>query len=201
MSTQKFKRFDHVMIDKDLGASMFHFKSGVEAIVIGSYTDQYGGQPREKAEYTLHIKGHGQCSWYHEHQLTLITKNAEALYRDWVGEAEALAKQESDLDWIFSEEHKTKDFQLPGTSAQVLADELGAGSLWGGRGEGWVWQRNYILIWRFALPFLLTADKAGFLAACEVVKQKSANPKPEPCTPPFHPPVPEPEPVPADKGA
>lgn len=201
MSAQKFKRFDHVMVDKDLGSSMSHFQSGVEAIVIGSYTDQYGGRERDDHEYTLHIKDHGQVSWYHEHQLTLISTNAEALYNDWVGAAEQKKKQERDLDWIFSEGHKNKDFQLPGDSAQALADELGAGSLWGSRGEGWVWQKNYAAVWRFALPFLLTGDKEGFLAACETVKQQAIGQKPEPCTPPYHPPVPEPEPLPADKGA
>jgi hypothetical protein len=41
--TQKFKRGDKVHIAKDLWPSMPHFDNDRDAIIIGSYRDQYGG--------------------------------------------------------------------------------------------------------------------------------------------------------------
>ncbi|MDE2105409.1 MAG: hypothetical protein KGL39_49740, partial [Patescibacteria group bacterium] len=67
---QKFHKGDHVRIAKDLGQSMSHFQADCEAIVIGSYNDQYGGG--NTRDYTLHLKGGGQVSWYYENQLTMI---------------------------------------------------------------------------------------------------------------------------------
>ena len=51
---QKFHKGDWVRVAKDLGPSMRHFTANCEAIVIGSYADQYGGDCRE--DYTLHLK-------------------------------------------------------------------------------------------------------------------------------------------------
>lgn len=81
---QKFHKGDHVMVAKDLGPNMSHFKSDCEAIVIGSYKDQYGGNNTNS--YTIHIKGRGQTSWYEEHQLTLIRIRAIDLLDEWEDE-------------------------------------------------------------------------------------------------------------------
>lgn len=70
---QKFNRGDKVKVDDDLGSCMSHFPGqGGEAIVFGSYHDEYGGGAREKKSYSLNIKGIGYSSWYYEHQLTLV---------------------------------------------------------------------------------------------------------------------------------
>lgn len=69
---QKFKRGDRVMIVLTLEPYMSHFPSGVEAIVLGSYRDEFGGPDIEDTAYSLNIKGHGFVAWYNEDQLTLV---------------------------------------------------------------------------------------------------------------------------------
>jgi hypothetical protein len=78
---QRFHRGDLVKIDDDLGEGMSHFPAGVEAIVIGSHDDRFGGG--NTRDYTLHIKDRGQCSWYHEHQLELIESARSDLLEQW----------------------------------------------------------------------------------------------------------------------
>ena len=90
---QKFQKGDWVRIAKDLGPHMRHFTGDCEAIVIGSYADQYGGDNRNN--YTLHLKGSGQCSWYYGHQLTLIESGRLDKLQAWEDEAEAEHKQAS----------------------------------------------------------------------------------------------------------
>lgn len=77
---QKFQKGDRVKIAIRLPKYMSHFgHEGEEAIVVGSYTDQYswGGKDGRK-EYTLMVQypgGHwGQCSWWEEDLLTLVKK-------------------------------------------------------------------------------------------------------------------------------
>lgn len=82
-SKQKFNRGDLVHVARDLGPSMSHFTSNVDAIVDGSYAEVcnphfYGDEDHLK-KYCLFllIPGNGSIrhvSWYHEHQLTLIRK-------------------------------------------------------------------------------------------------------------------------------
>lgn len=75
--TQKFFKGDLVKIDDDLGHSMAHFPKRCEAVVIGTYAEQYGGGRDNNKKYTLHIlkPNHGESSWYREDQLTLIESN------------------------------------------------------------------------------------------------------------------------------
>lgn len=80
---QKFKRGDLVRIAKDLGPSMSHFTADALAVVVGSYKDQYGGGREAEKSYTLHIQGRGPCSWYHEHQLTLVKKGTYPKFKDY----------------------------------------------------------------------------------------------------------------------
>lgn len=158
MTDRQFFPGDHVKVADDLGPTMSHFTSGVEAIVIGSYADQYGG--KDHSEFTLQLKGHGQSSWYHDHQLTLIERNRMDLLEVWKQELEDRKKQEMDLDWIFSPEHAVPDWQLPGNSAQALANELGFGSMWGSRGEGFTWMTNYEMMDKLATIFVRTGKRA-----------------------------------------
>ncbi len=82
MSTkQKFERGDVVRIAKDLGRTMSHFPSDKIAVVMGSYKDQYGGN--NTRDYTLNVKGIGECSWYEEHQLTLVESGNFPKFNDY----------------------------------------------------------------------------------------------------------------------
>lgn len=69
---QKFPRGSRVRIADDLGPTMSHFTKAANATVLGTYKQSYGGGLREAKMYQLDIDGHGYCSWYYEHQLTLI---------------------------------------------------------------------------------------------------------------------------------
>lgn len=73
--TQKFFKGDLVQLG-EMPLSMRHFDGNCKAIVIASYTEQYGrsGAKSDK-DYTLFILkrgGRGEESWYHEEQMTLI---------------------------------------------------------------------------------------------------------------------------------
>ena len=76
-SGQTFHAGDLVRVAKDLGPHMSHFRGDCDAVVVGSYADQYGCQPRQRQlarQYTLRLEGAGRASWYDEEQLTLIHK-------------------------------------------------------------------------------------------------------------------------------
>lgn len=160
MTTQKYNKGDHIMIAEDLGSNMAHFTSGVEAIVIGTYAEQFGGNDIDS--YTLHIKGKGRSSWYRESQLTLVAAGQMDLLEEWVNEEEEHRLKVSDLDWIFA---NGKDVlkKCDGASAQALYSAKGGGSLWGARGEGVDYYCNSIAIIQLAEPFLVSGDKQGFL--------------------------------------
>lgn len=71
---QKYPPGTRVRIADDLGSSMAHFESGKNATVRYTYAHAYGGDDVDS--YCLDIDGHGEVSWYHEHQLTPIAANA-----------------------------------------------------------------------------------------------------------------------------
>lgn len=73
--TQKFFKGDLVQLG-EMPVYMSHFDGNCKAIVIASYSEQYGrsGANPDK-NYTLFILkrgGRGEESWYHEEQMTLI---------------------------------------------------------------------------------------------------------------------------------
>ena len=71
---QKFHIGDEVKVADDLGPSMRHFKGAGElANVVGSYADQFSSG-RAPHIYTLRFKDGDQSAWYHEAQLTLVSK-------------------------------------------------------------------------------------------------------------------------------
>lgn len=164
MNKQKFNKGDHVQVAKDLGSSMSHFPSGCEAIVIGSYADQHGGN--DTKSYTIHIKGSGQTSWYYENQLELIEVDRIDLLDQWEQERQAEIDLKSDLDWIFS--HGQAVLTSPHeASVQALADCFGLIDLWGSLGEGIDLYNNSRQTIALAEPFLRNGDKQGWLDACE----------------------------------
>ncbi len=165
---QKYHKGDHVRVAKDLGRSMSHFTSDCDAIVIGSYVDQFGGN-RTDASYTIHIKGKGETSWYYEHQLELIEKGRIDLLDRWEEERLKEIETKSDLDWIFSNGDDV--LKNPhGSSVQALATCFGMKNLWGSHGEGIDYCMNSFRTHELAKPFLETGDKAGWLALCETIK-------------------------------
>ena len=157
---QKFHRGDWVKIADDLGSTMRHFKAGCEAIVIGSYKDQYGGNDSES--YTLHIRDSGKVSWYYGSQLTLIESARHDLLAEWERELNEKNKQESDLDWIFANGTQVLK-SCSGSTVAALAQQLGVTNMWGAHGEGLAYHENARRVLYLAAPFLKTGDKAGFL--------------------------------------
>lgn len=76
---QKFHKGDLVHVVKDLGEYMSHFPSDMDAVVVGSYRDQY---PQNCARdyvggYTLQLASGNTVAWYDEHQLILISRAGE----------------------------------------------------------------------------------------------------------------------------
>ena len=166
---QKFHKGDHVMVAKDLGPHMSHFKSDCEAIVIGSYKDKYGGDNTES--YTIHIKGSGQTSWYEEHQLTLIRIRAIDLLDEWEDEQKAFIAQHSDLDWIF-DNGKDVAKSPSGVTLEKLYSMLRDGSMWGRNGEGITWQSNANTVHSWVFPYLMTNDKQGWIDTAKAFRER-----------------------------
>ena len=159
---QQFHKGDLVHVAKDLGPSMAHFTADIDAIVIGSYADQYGGSSAHcHSTYTLFLKGHGQSSWYDASQLTLLERDRLDLLEQWERDKEAEVKQASDLDWLF--ENCSDPTKIHGASVEALGRTLGMNNLWGSRGEGFVWMENAFAIMSVAAPFLIAKNKAGWL--------------------------------------
>ncbi len=164
---QEFHKGDLVHIAKNLGSSMSHFTSDCDAIVIGSYADQFGGNDTDS--YTLHLEGHEVASWYDGNQLTLIEHNRLDLLEQWEVEKKAECKLKSDLDWIFTHSDEVLE-SAHGASVQALASCFGLDNLWGSRGEGSVWYQNAMRTMAIAKPFLEKGDKNGWLKLCEKMK-------------------------------
>ena len=166
--TQKFHMGDLVHVAKDLGPSMSHFTNDIDAIVLGSYADQYGYG--DNNSYSLHLKGRGHCSWYYADQLTLIEKSRSDILEEWKRDEAIDDAQKSDLDWIFSNGPEIiKAQKATGQTVLALTKCLGitADQMWGKNGEGATWYSNAMRVLALAEPFLLAKDKMGWLEICE----------------------------------
>ncbi len=166
---QKFAKGDLIQIAKDLGPCMRHFTADCRGIVVGTYAQQYGGN-NIKA-YTIYLEGHGEVSWYEEHQLTLLEAGRSDLLQTWRDEAARAEEQESDPDWIFSNGEAILK-KASNATVEKLAAMLGITNLWGSHGEGATYYMNAIRILEVASPFLKTGDRAGFEKFCEEVKSR-----------------------------
>jgi hypothetical protein len=171
--SQKFQRGDYVRVAKDLGLSMSHFRADCDAIVIGSYRDQYGGSNNKS--YTLYFEDSGQCSWYDEEQLSLIEAGRADLLEQWQTEREKRNVQQSDLDWIFDPANRKEMLTNPphasirGLAACLLITE---DDLWGPYGEGITYWTNAMRLRAHAEPYLKRSSKADWLAYCEELMAK-----------------------------
>lgn len=157
---QEFQKGDHVQVAKDLGPSMSHFTGDCEAIVIGSYRDQYGGS--DTNSYTLHLKGRGRTSWYYGQQLTLIERDRNDLLATWEHEAAELESRDSNLTWIFNNGALVMK-RASGATVAALANHMGIVNLWGSRGEGITLYEMSHLVMQLARPYLWFCDEDGFL--------------------------------------
>lgn len=164
---QKFHKGDWVRVVKDIGPHRRHFAADCEAIVIGSYADQYGGSDHDN--YTLYLKGRGGCSWYPEEYLTLIESGRMDKLREWEGEDEAERKRKSNLDWIFANGQSVAE-KPHGASIEALAACFGLTDLWGFGGEGTTYYSNARQTLAMAIPYLKHGDKAGWLKYCDEIK-------------------------------
>ena len=85
---QKFKKYDHVQIAKQLPRDMSSFTGDIDAVVMGSYADLCGGiKGRPLHEYELYIRGEEEVAWYPEATLTLIDNQGKSLLKQWRKEA------------------------------------------------------------------------------------------------------------------
>jgi hypothetical protein len=157
---QKFQYGDLVRIAKDLGPYMRHFTSDVEAIVIYSYADKFGGDDHQN--YCVNIKDKGEVSWYEEHQLELIKSNQIDLLEKWQCEHEQSISKYSDIDWIFQNGKKVIE-KYHGATAKALGRILGIQNMYGPSGEGFVFMQNAQMIMSVSRPYLEKNDKAGFI--------------------------------------
>lgn len=154
---QKFQKGDYVRVAKDLGSSMSHFPSDCNAIVIGSYADQFGG--KDIKSYTLFLENRGESSWYEEWQLELIEASRLDLLDEWEKLRQDKITKHSNLDWIFANGKEVLE-NPTGASMQSLANCIIPDyNLWGNNGEGFVYHANVTIIKTLAEPFLLEGNK------------------------------------------
>lgn len=160
---QQFHRGDVVRVAKDLGAFMSHFEADCDAIVLGSYADEYGGSNHDS--FSLFIKDRGPVAWYYSRQLTLIESGRLDMLTAWEDAAQAEQVKKSDLDWIFSNGSEVVAHPH-GASIAALARCMGLDNLWGSHGEGITYYENAKATLMLATPYLLSGDKDGWLHAC-----------------------------------
>lgn len=102
--TQKFKRGDVVHIAKDLGSSMAHFENDRDAIIMGSYRDQYGGE-NHVDDWTVMFCDTGvECSLYHTSQLTFLRHGGETEIEKVKLLRARRETSERDINWIVANE-------------------------------------------------------------------------------------------------
>jgi len=161
---QKFQRGDVVRITADLGDSMRHFRSDAEAVVVGSYADQYGGHDR--SSYTVMFTDDGStCSWYYESQMGIVRRGGESEIQKLTAEREARESHERDLAWIAAHWHEIREV-VPGASAEELMRRVGIANPWGSHGEGMAWYANWQQTFAAVDPILSASptDPAAALA-------------------------------------
>jgi hypothetical protein len=150
---------------------MAHFTSDVDAVVIGSYKDQYGG--RGDNQYTLYLKGEGQCSWYYEEQLTLISHDGETELAKWKAERLAEGRTKGSSEWIFANGPAILHEAHPATVASLAKDlGLSVDDLWGAHGEGISYWTNAMKVLGLAEPYLRSGDASGWMAFAAEAKGK-----------------------------
>ena len=161
-SSQQFQRGDLVRVAADLGPCMSHFRTNADAIVLGSYADQYGCRDKRTAnQYTLLFTDSGsESSWYDADQLTLLRHVGDEGIREVESARQLRQKREADLDWIVANWPAIRH-NPPGASVAALARLIGINDLWGPRGEGFDYMVNSMAVIKIFDEVLLTGDVAA----------------------------------------
>lgn len=156
MIEQKFKRGDVVHIAADLGQSMSHFEKDKDAVVMGSYAEQFGGD--DTKSYTLmFFQGNGS-SWYEEHQLTFLRHGGEEIINEINKKAEEREKIESNLSWIVENWKEIRTGDIPSATIVKLMSFVGITDPWGNHGEGIDYYNHVRYTLKQLDPVLLTGD-------------------------------------------
>jgi hypothetical protein len=164
MKKQKFVRGDVVQIADDLGPTMSHFRGDTQAVVMGSYKDQYGGDNVDS--YSVMFLDNGQtCSWYHTHQMTLLRHIGERGIKEIEVQRDKCREQESNLAWIVENWNSFRDEGVPGYSMQALMEMIGIDDPWGPHGEGMTYYMN-------AMTTFKLLDEVMQTGAIEIVQEK-----------------------------
>ena len=161
---QKFKRGNLVHIAKNLGSMMSHFDNDKDAIVMGSYADQFGGTDTDS--YTvMFVEDGNECSWYYESQLTLIDEGGEHLIEEANKAKERILKQDTDIKYIVS---KLDDGNLSSESILLLFDMLGHDTSFHKNGEFFILFSE----WRMLCPLFVHIKNANSLDEAQSVLTK-----------------------------
>lgn len=151
---QKFKRGDLVHIVADLGASMAHFESDLDAVVMGSYADQFGGS--DTSNYTVMFVTNGaEVSWYPEQSLIFKQHLSQHDIDQIISAKETRQARDSRLEWIA----ENWNGEPSGATCEALMRAIGIENPWGRNGEGYTWYVN----WHATELVLLTALEARSL--------------------------------------
>lgn len=172
---QKYKRGDVVRVDVDLGPEMAHFRAGQDAIVMGSYRDQFGGDNVDS--YTLLFFDGGESSWYRTRQMAFLRHGGEEEIARVKAERAERAKVETDLAWIVTN-WKTLRIKVPGATMGELMKRIGITDPWGPRGDGITYYANAHATLVLLDPILLTGDLEqveAFLAEHNAPDQPAAG--------------------------
>lgn len=152
---QKFKRGDLVYIAADLGPAMTHFTADTNAIVIGSYKDQYGGDNIDS--YTVMFYDGNECSWYYENQLTFLKYVGEDEIIRIKEEEEIREELESKFEWIVSNWNNIRENVSSATICELMR-RIGITNPWGANGEGLSYYINANFTFELLDPVLSTCD-------------------------------------------
>lgn len=136
---------------------MSHFTNDVDAIILGSYDDQYGGGNKDDWSVMFCDSGFS-CSWYHTKQLTFIRHAGEEEIHRIREAKEERDKQKSDIDWILANWKEIRAYPPQATMDKLMA-MIGIRNPWGSRGDGMTYHANMIATLNYLDPVLMTGDK------------------------------------------
>jgi hypothetical protein len=156
MKPQKFKRGDVVHIAKNLGSMMNHFPNDQDAIIMGSYRDQYGGDDVDSWTVMFCDSG-GESSWYETWQLTFLRHGGEVeIEKVKMLRARREASQR-DVNWIVSNWLNIRE-NPPGATMAELMKLVGITNPWGKHGEGITYYANMMRTRQLLDPVLSIGD-------------------------------------------
>lgn len=160
MHLQKFQRGDVVRIAKDLGSSMAHFENDQDAIVMGSYADQYGGDNVDDWTVMLSRTG-GETSWYHTRQLALLWHGGESEIQRVKFERSKREATQKDINWIVANWLTIRETPPAAIMARLM-ELIGITNPSGFHGEGLVYYSNMMATYNLLDPILSTGDIEQF---------------------------------------